>query len=41
MLRLFADGGQAQKCIHWMEKPTELFAHLLRREWLKKTEVRD
>lgn len=24
--------GQAQKSIHWMEEPTELFAHLLRRE---------
>lgn len=24
--------GQAQKCIHWMEKPTELFYHFLRRE---------
>ncbi len=24
--------GQAQKSIHWMERPNELFAHLLRRE---------
>lgn len=24
--------GQAQKCIHWMEKPSELFTHMLRRE---------
>ena len=24
--------GQAQKSIHWMENPTKLFDHLLRRE---------
>lgn len=24
--------GQAQKCIHWKEKPRDLFSHLLRRE---------
>lgn len=33
---LYAVCGQAQKCIHWMEKPTELFAHLLRREPMRK-----
>lgn len=27
--------GQAQKCIHWMSKPIEIFRHLLRREELK------
>ena len=30
--------GQAQKSIHWMEKPTELFAHLHRREPRQKKE---
>ena len=24
--------GQAQKCVHWMDNPTDLFRHLLRRE---------
>ena len=29
---LYAVCGQAQKSVHWMEKPTELFTHMLRRE---------
>ena len=29
---LYAVCGQAQKSIHWMEKPTELFTHMLRRD---------
>ena len=32
---LYALCGQAQKCIHWAEKPTELFTHMLRREPMK------
>lgn len=27
--------GQAQKCVHWMGHPSELFLHLLRREKLR------
>lgn len=29
--------GQAQKCVHWMEDPTKLFQHLLRRESLRQS----
>lgn len=33
---LYTVCGQAQKSINWMENPTELFDHLLRREALRK-----
>lgn len=35
---LYTVCGQAQKCIQWMEKPTDLFMHLLRRETRKQGE---
>ena len=34
---LYTVCGQAQKSIHWMENPTKLFDHLLRREFKTKT----
>ena len=32
---LYAVCGQAQKCIYWQEKTTEIFTHLLRRDLLR------